>query len=86
MGDKACDERLASCTTRMDSQADDIKTIFATKASKSVLFWTLGIFFVLIIGSYGYTKTIADEVSQVVTQKDMAKYQEAIIKAIGEIK
>lgn len=82
MDKDACDERLTSCTTRMNSQAGDIKIIFASKASKSVLFWTLGIFFVLIIGSFGYTKTVADEVSQVVTQKDMAIYQKAIIDAI----
>ena len=85
MTDK-CDERLESCTNRMDSQADDVKIIFATKASKSVLFWTLGIFFVLILGSFGYTKTVDDDVSEIVTRSDMVIYQKEIIEAIKSLK
>ena len=85
MSDKY-DERLASCTKRMDSQADDILTIFASKASKGILLWTLGIFFILLLGSYGYTKTVSDDVSEIVTKQDMIHYQESIIKAIEGIK
>jgi len=81
-----CDERLDRCTERMDSHADDIKEIFRSKASKGLLLWTLGIFFVLLCGSYGYTKTVSDDVSEIVTKQDMIQYQESIIKAIEGIK
>ena len=77
-----CDERLDSCTNRMNSQSDDIKILFATKAAKSILFWTLGIFFTLLIGSAGYTYTVADDIKEIVTKQDMKKYQTAIIEAI----
>ena len=81
MKDK-CDERLDSCTKRMDSQATDIKIIFGTKASRSVLFWTLSVFFILLLGSFGYTKTVADDISKVVTIQDMDRFKHAIIEAI----
>ena len=81
-----CEERLKSCSKRMDSHADDIKIIFESKASKSMLLWTLGVFFILLIGSYGYTKTVADDVSEIVTKQDMIQYQKSIIKAIQGIK
>lgn len=81
-----CGERLDRCTERMDSHAKDIDTIFTSKASKGLVLWTLGIFFVLIIGSYGYTQTVADDVSGVLTKQDMKQYHESIIKAIEGVK
>ena len=84
MGDKVCDERHGNCKTRFESQSDDIDRLYDSRAPKSVLFWTLGIFFILICGSYGYTKTVADDISDVVTKHDMDEYQNTIIKAIRE--
>ena len=73
----------------MQSQEDDIDKLFDTKASSRTLYWTLGIFFVLLLGGFGYTqivaadvKAVAEQVNEVVTKGDMDKYQKAIIKAI----
>ena len=79
-----CDERHGNCEKRMDSHAEDIREVFRTKASNRTLFWTLGILFILICGSYTYTKTVADDVSEIVTKGDMKEYQKAIIEAIKE--
>jgi hypothetical protein len=68
----------------MQSQADDIDKIFDTRVPWRVFYWTLGIAFALIFGSYGYTKTVADDVAQVVTRGDMKEYQESMFKAIKE--
>lgn len=84
-----CDERLKSCTKRMDSQAGDISKLFDildTRITWRTFFWTLSIFFTLLIGSYGYTKTVADDMAEVVTKQDMQQYQNSIIEAIKEIK
>lgn len=84
-----CDERLKSCTKRMDSHAGDIDKLFDildTRITWRTFFWTLGIFFTLLIGSYGYTTAIAGKVSEVVTKQDMKDYQNSIIEAIKEIK
>ena len=75
-----CIERHGSCEKRMDSQALDIKE----KIPWRVFYWTLGIAFMLIFGSYGYTKTVADNVAEVVTKGDMRQYEESMIKAIKE--
>ena len=80
--DGKCKERLKSCGKRMDSQADDIKELFRSKASKSILI----LFFAVLLGSYAYTKGVADDVAEIVTKTDMVTYQETIIKAIEAIK
>lgn len=83
---RLCDERHESCYKRMDSQAEDIKTLYATKASKSILFWTLGILFTLVAGSYAYTKTVADDANQAITKGDLQKYQDEIVREIRELR
>ena len=79
-GDKLCAERHENCKLRMDSQAADVKE----KIPWRVFYWTLGIAFFLIFGSYGYTKTVAANVAEVVTKGDMKQYQEEMVKAIKE--
>ena len=80
MGDGICEERHGNCKDRMDSQARDIRE----KVPWRVFYWTLGIAFVLIFGSYGYTTTVANEVSEIVTRDDMKEYQDKMIEAIKE--
>ena len=77
-----CDERLERCTTRMKTQDDHIETLFKVKASRGLLV----LFFVVLLSSFAYTFTVAEDVKQVVTKTDMIKYQESIIKAIEGIK
>ena len=78
MDDQLLEERHQNYGKRMDSHSVAIKE----RITWRVFFWTLGIGFVLIFGSYGYTKTVADDMSGVVTKNDMATYQKAIIDAI----
>ena len=92
MDETTCAERHENCTTTMKGHGADIKDIYRTKSSNRTLYWTLGIFFVLILGGYGYTTSVAAEtakvaadVAEVVTKGDMEKYQTAIIQAIKEV-
>ena len=79
-GQEICEERHGNCEKRMDSHARDIRE----KVPWRVFYWTLGLAFVLIFSSYGYTSIIAGKVSEVVTKQDMQQYQDSIIKAIRE--
>ena len=81
MADK-CEERLTACTTRIDEHHNDIQKLFDTKASKGLLI----LFFVVLLSSFGYTFTVAEDVKEVVTKTDMIQYQKSIIKAIEGIK
>ena len=79
-GDKLCAERHDNCKGRMDSHGKSLEQ----KVPWRTFYWTLGIVIFLVFGSYGYTKTVADDVSEVVTRGDMKEYQEEMIKAIKE--
>jgi hypothetical protein len=79
-----CDERHENIKVRFDSQSKDIDRIFDSRVPWRVFYWTLGIAFTLIFGSYAYTKTVSNEVSDILTKGDMQKISEDIIKAIKE--
>jgi hypothetical protein len=75
---KLCDERHETCGKRMDSHSRDIRDRVPWKTFA----WTIGVIMLLVFGSYGYTKTVSDDVKKVVTVDDMNRYQDAIIEAI----
>lgn len=83
-GDKACAERHDNCKGRMDSHGISLNE----RVHWRTFYWTLGVIItlgsMLIFGSFGYTKTVADEVKNVVTKSDMKEYQEEMVKAIKE--
>ena len=88
-----CEERHEGNLRAFKSIKADVKDLFTTKASKGTLFWTLSIFFILIIGGYGYSTTVSkkvdavdDKVSEILTKGDMQKISEDIIKAIEGVK
>ena len=87
--DKLCAERHKNCTGRMESQANDIDRLFDSRIPWRVFYWTLGVIitvgFFLVVGSYGYTKTVADDVAELVTKGDMKEYQKKLIDEIKEI-
>lgn len=84
-GEKFCDERHDNCKGRMDSHGESLKD----KVPWRTFYWTLGVIItlgsMLLFGSFGYTKSVADEVKEVVTKSDMKAYEESMIKAIKEI-
>lgn len=80
--DKVCDERHSNCDKRMDSHAKDIDNIFDTRVPWRTFYWTLGILFLLVVGSFKYTNMVSDDIKDVVTTKDMERIQHKIIDAI----
>lgn len=91
MADPVCEERHEDNLRDHGTFKDEIKDLFRVKASKGTLLWTLGIFFVLIIGGYGYSTTVSNKVDKVshkvdeiLTKGDMQKISEDIIRAIQE--
>lgn len=84
--EKVCDERHAGCEKRMDSHASGIEKLFDTRIPWRTFYWTLGILFVLVVGSYKYTNTVSNDIKDIVTTKDMEQIQHSIIEAIKGIK
>jgi len=82
MEERTCIERHDNCIKRMDSQAADIDNIYSLFVSWRVFYWTLGIMFFLIIGSYSYTTLVLHKVDNVVTQEYMEKFQENLVKEL----
>jgi hypothetical protein len=77
----------------MDSQADDIKTLFGRFKGYipwRVFYWTLGIMMSLILIIAGWTRYIDKEVealtiemnSKILTEDDMQKFADQIIQAV----